>query len=895
MHRFAVVVISAFLWLVVMPLAAHGVPVTYDITLGTFDAFQLTDQNGDSTACQVGTQGNCLTQSITLSGSLVYDDETGHILGLQYVLSGSAVVDFSGDLWNGIQQLDFFGLGYASSGASVTTLFGFETQLGQFTSTLAVLGSDGSTLVVPDHTFDAPGVAALVLVNPAGGLDIHLAGANVGVLCDPRDPTTCASVSANFDITAAVAALELGYTTPDGTTTDQPSILLTGFVNQVGAAVDVNGVAAAVLDMTWSATVPLAAGSNAMVATASLGTEVATSQIVVVQFATPPLPPAAPTPTPVDQTVVTSVADSVAFLYADGQNPVQTGVDATQLDASRAVVLRGLVTNRGRIPLASVRILVEGHPEFGETLSRTDGMFDMVANGGETLTVRYERPGFLTVQRQVRTAWQGFAFLPDVVMTPLDPVLSPVVLQPGAGTQVARATLQSDADGSRTATMLFAGGTSAEMVLPSGTVQPLASFGLRMTEYTVGDAGPGAMPGMLPPSSAYTYAVGLDVQEALDAGAEVVRFNQPVPFYVENFLGLPTGLRVPVGLYSKTAAAWEPSDDGRVVEILSEAAGVAVLDVDGSGLPADAAALASLGITTAELTEVASLYQPGDTLWRAAVLHFSTMDLNLPPSFPVGAEPWLGDSGQNQTKPPNNPDCQTGSVIECQNQVLRERIAITGSPYTLNYSSQRAPGRAAARMLRINLSDATPPAPLRRIDLEVKVAGQRFRQSFPPVPNQVFEYTWDGLDAYGRAPQGSVSADVEITYVYDAVYQVPSPGAGPFFRSFARPGLLNLPGRGRAELTLTRGYRARVGAFDARGFGLGGWSLSPHHAYDPVERVLYRGDGTRRSAQDISRTVRLFAGTGAIGTAGDGGPAASATLSRPGPLAVGPDGSVYFR
>jgi hypothetical protein len=35
-------------------------------------------------------------------------------------------------------------------------------------------------------------------------------------------------------------------------------------------------------------------------------------------------------------------------------------------------------------------------------------------------------------------------------------------------------------------------------------------------------------------------------------------------------------------------------------------------------------------------------------------------------------------------------------VIECQNQILGEVLPITGAPYSLNYRSDRVPGRVAA-------------------------------------------------------------------------------------------------------------------------------------------------------------------------------------------------------
>jgi hypothetical protein len=47
------------------------------------------------------------------------------------------------------------------------------------------------------------------------------------------------------------------------------------------------------------------------------------------------------------------------------------------------------------------------------------------------------------------------------------------------------------------------------------------------------------MPAPLPPTSGYTYAVEISADEALAAGATSVTLNQPIPFYVENFLRIP--------------------------------------------------------------------------------------------------------------------------------------------------------------------------------------------------------------------------------------------------------------------------------------------------------------------------------------------------------------------
>jgi RHS repeat-associated protein len=92
---------------------------------------------------------------------------------------------------------------------------------------------------------------------------------------------------------------------------------------------------------------------------------------------------------------------------------------------------------------------------------------------------------------------------------------------------------------------------------------------------------------------------------------------------------------------------------------------------------------------------------------------------------------------------------------------------------------------------------------------------------------------------------------------------------------------------------LTTRYEARVGLWEQGGLGLGGWSLSGHHVYDPASGVLYLGDGTRRTADSNGLESRLFAGNGTHGDTGDSGDARRAQLDSPDAVAVAADGTVY--
>ena len=192
--------------------------------------------------------------------------------------------------------------------------------------------------------------------------------------------------------------------------------------------------------------------------------------------------------------------------------------------------------------------------------------------------------------------WQDYAVFADVVMIPFDTQVTPIDLTANVPIQVAQGNPVTDIDGTRQATILFPQGTTAEMVLPDGSTQTLTTLNVRATEYTVGPSGPNAMPAALPANSGYTYAVELSVDEAVAAGATEVRFNQPVPFYLENFIGFPVGVVVPTGYYDRQKGQWIASDNGKVIQILSITGGLADLDTTGDAAVDNGMAL---GITDA--------------------------------------------------------------------------------------------------------------------------------------------------------------------------------------------------------------------------------------------------------------------------------------------------------
>jgi hypothetical protein len=198
--------------------------------------------------------------------------------------------------------------------------------------------------------------------------------------------------------------------------------------------------------------------------------------------------------------------------------------------------------------------------------------------------LKYEKSGFLPVQRTENLPWQEYSVLPDVVLMGYDPNVTLIDLNLSTPVQVAQGGAMNDTSGTRRARLIFMQGTTAQMKLSGGSMQSLDKLHVRATEFTVGTNGPNAMPGDLPPNSAYTYALEYSVDEAVAAGATDVIFNQPVISYEENFLSFPTGTTVPTGYYDRASGRWVPSSSGRVVKILSISSGQANLDLDGSNM-----------------------------------------------------------------------------------------------------------------------------------------------------------------------------------------------------------------------------------------------------------------------------------------------------------------------
>ena len=605
-------------------------------------------------------------------------------------------------------------------------------------------------------------------------------------------------------------------------------------------------------------------------------------------------------PLPKGETAV--LAETSKFLYS-GANPVQIGVNVDVIEPDRVSVVRGRVLDGDGFPLFGATVTVHGHPEFGETISRADGWYDLAVNGNADLTLEFSAPSAIPAFRTIHPVAQRYAVVGDVRLVAFDPVAT--VVNFGdllTNACLAASSTVTDDSGTRTAVLVFPAGTHAYSV--DGVVtQSVDRLTIRMTEFTIGEGGPARMPAELPPTSAYTYCVELSADEA----SHVV-FDRQIFGYVENFVGIPVGYVVPSAFYDfrREVPAWVPEEDGCVIGIVGVSpGGMAEIDTDGDGAAEPTASLLSSGFSEDELRLLAARYDVGTELWRVPLEHFSAVDWNYPAKFVNGDETKPEIRVDNDTEIRHHVDAgkemdaNTGGSVGLSSRTFVETLPISGTGLNLVYSSDRVvTASSLAAQCSFDITGDEIPDSLKCVRAEFEIAGRRYEESFAPSTNVVWHCPWDGMDPYGRAMSGAQPATLRVYYGYKGYYaamRYPDYGGKTYtFGQFA--GMEDLVfDRRPIELGSSVDFKVHLGRRDPL---FSEWSVDVHHSYDPVSGKLYLGSGATLEASTTAslRDAGIIAGTGEAGSVEESGTglARFSRLDTPTAVCVGPSGELYI-
>jgi RHS repeat-associated protein len=582
--------------------------------------------------------------------------------------------------------------------------------------------------------------------------------------------------------------------------------------------------------------------------------------------------------TATDQTVVTVTGgepkpdDLFVSQYWDLIPP-----DATaEYDTKRFSIITGLVQDLNGSPIPDVSITIHGHLEYGTASTDAEGRFSIPVNGGGMITIVYQKQGLITAHRKVHVSWHEIAVTETVQMITLDPVSTTVTFDGNPQTVVThQSTEVSDAYGTRSCTTVFTGDNLAHEVDEEGNViNTLTTVTTRATEFTT----PESMPAILPANSGYTYCAELAVD-----GVQRVQFDKPVVTWVDNFLGFDVGGIVPVGYYDRDKGEWIPSDNGIVVKLLdTDTNGIVdALDADGDDQPDDINENGSFRDEVTGLDDPVR-YQPGATFWRVAVTHFTPWDCNWPYGPPSDA---IDPNPEGVVQQEHYPFCKTdtGSYAEDRSRIFHEDIPVPGTDMTLHYASNRVEGYKT--VISVPASGATVPASLYGIIVEMNIAGRTFTKVLSPLPNQITEFIWDGINYLGRQVVGTITAVVKIGFVYEWVYMQPS----ELEEAFAQFGSALTVIQGRKDITIWK--KSVIDIHTPPSTIADGWALSTHH-YQPNTSTLYKGDGTINTNR--INLIETVAGSAEDGYSGDGGPATEAQLYLPSGLAFDASGNLYI-
>ncbi|EFP09504.1 CRE-TEN-1 protein [Caenorhabditis remanei] len=210
------------------------------------------------------------------------------------------------------------------------------------------------------------------------------------------------------------------------------------------------------------------------------------------------------------------------------------------------------------------------------------------------------------------------------------------------------------------------------------------------------------------------------------------------------------------------------------------------------------------------------------------------------------------------------------SRLVVDSRSIVESLPIQGTDIRLIYDSVRSP--AAPSTMLIGLLDDRIDKELRKVHINIRIAGRRFDHTLAPRVNLTYVFAWDKMNAYRQSESGLVPVTVQVGYEYQ--------------------------GCDRASERVWQTRKSQMMGATARKMIGSMWTIDSHHHLDIVNNIVEMGNGGHRLISESEPRVSTLAGIDGIKRDVEcskcDGRVESISLFRPTTVVYGQDGSLII-
>uniref|UniRef100_A0A1I7U3F3 Teneurin-1 n=1 Tax=Caenorhabditis tropicalis TaxID=1561998 RepID=A0A1I7U3F3_9PELO len=172
------------------------------------------------------------------------------------------------------------------------------------------------------------------------------------------------------------------------------------------------------------------------------------------------------------------------------------------------------------------------------------------------------------------------------------------------------------------------------------------------------------------------------------------------------------------------------------------------------------------------------------------------------------------------------------SRIVVDSRSIFESLPIQGTDVRLVYDSSRSP--AAPSTMLIGLLDDQIDKDLRKVHLNIRIAGRSFERTLAPETNLTYVFAWDKMNAYRQSESGLVPVSVQVGYEYQGCDRI-------------------------SERVWQTRKSKMMGSTARKMFG-SMWTIDVHHHLDIVNNIVEMGNGGYRLISESEPRASILAG-----------------------------------